>query len=453
MKQIKMFPRQSTIYKLLIDNSSPVRELLIGGGAGGAKSTTGCTWLCQMAMQYPRTRWLMGRSELTALKLTTYNTFLDVAQDRFWLKYWEHFKLSNNNVVKFSNRSEIVLMDMKHYPGKDPNFDKLWSTEFTGGFVDEVNQLIRKAYEVVSTRIWRYKNEEYWLPGKLLMSCNPAKNRVYKEFYKMQKDWIIEKHKRFIQVLARQNPYIPKDYLDKLARMQEWPMKQRLYYGNREYDDTPGILFDYDDLWRMFKNFAGIQVDSWKYLIIDVGRGGDDLTTCSYWEWFRGRVLRSEEKSDMYKLADRIRQEARDRGVYIRDIIVDEDGVGGGLVDILWCTGFINGSSVIPNDEGFKPNYQNLKTQCYFLLADMIKRWLIYFDCPIDLQESVVDELHVVREINMDSDGKRQVISKKDVKAELGRSPDRGDNIMMRMLPILIRDPNFAWALKPAVQE
>lgn len=453
MKRIEMFPRQSTIYKLLLDNESPVREILIWGWAGGAKSTTWCTRLCQMCMQYPRTRWLMGRSELSALKITTYNTFLDVAQDKFWLKYGEHFKLSNNNVIKFANRSEIVLMDMKHYPGKDPNFDKLWSTEFTGGFVDEVNQLIRKAYEVLSTRIGRYKNEEYWIPGKLLMSCNPAKNRVYKEFYKPQKEGTIEEHKSFIQVLARQNPFIPKDYIAKLARMSEWPMKQRLYYGNREYDDTPGILFDYDDLRRIYKNFAGIQENTGKFLIVDVARWWEDLTTCTYREGFRGRVLRSEDKSDTYKLSDRLRKEAQDRGVFIRDIIVDEDGVGGGVVDNLWCTGFINGSSVVPNDDGVKANYQNLKTQCYFLLSDLVKRWLIYLDCPIDLQESIVEELHAMREVNIDNDGKRQVISKKDVKAELGRSPDRADNLMMRMYPVLIRDPNFSRALKPAVQE
>lgn len=448
-----MFPRQSTIYKTLIDKETAIRELLIWWWAGGAKSTTGCIRLTQMCLDYPKTRWLMGRSELSALKLTTYNTFLDVAQDSFGLVYGDHFKLSNNNVVKFYNKSEIVLMDLKHYPGKDPNFDKLWSTEFTGWFVDEVNQLVRKAYEVISTRIWRYKNKEYGLPGKLLMSCNPAKNWVYKEFYKPQKDWTIEQHKKFIQVLASQNPFIPVEYLDKLARMQEWPMKQRLYHGNREYDDTPGIMFEYDDIRRIFKTFLWEQEEKTRYLVVDVARSGEDLTTCIYREWLRGQVLRSEEKSDTYKLSDRLRKEAIDRGVYIKDIIVDEDGVWGGVVDNLWCTGFINGSSPIVNDETkIKPNYQNLKTQCYFLLADMVKYGMIYVDCPVNTQETMVEELHATREINLDSDGKRQIISKKDLKIELGRSPDRADNLCMRMLPVLKKDPDFAWALKPPVE-
>lgn len=71
------------------------------------------------------------------------------------------------------------------------------------------------------------------------MSCNPAKNRVYKEFYRKKKNNMIEPHKEFIPILARNNPYIAKAYLDKLSRMPPGPMKERLYFGNREYDDTP----------------------------------------------------------------------------------------------------------------------------------------------------------------------------------------------------------------------
>lgn len=90
---------------------------------------------------------------MVALKLTTYNTFLDVAKGQFGLRYGIHFKLTNSNVIRFVNGSEIVLMDLKLYPGKDPNFDKLGSTEFTGGFIDEVNQLVYKAYQVASSRV------------------------------------------------------------------------------------------------------------------------------------------------------------------------------------------------------------------------------------------------------------------------------------------------------------
>lgn len=347
-------------------------------------------------------------------------------------------------------------MDLKLYPGKDPNFDKLGSTEFTGGFIDEVNQLVYKAYQVASSRVWRYKNKQYGIPGILLMSCNPAKNRVYKEFYKKQKHNTIEAHKRFIQVLAKHNPYIPEEYLAKLSKMPPGPLKQRLYFGNREYDDTPGILFEYDNISSFFKKRIPDQEEQDRYLIIDVARHGTDRTTCTYWEWLQGRVLRYEDKSDVDKLAARIKTEAENRRVKIHNIIVDEDGVGGWVVDILGCTGFLNNGAVIEDeDTGIKPNFLNLKTQCYFKLADMIKDGSIGIECiPCyemsgeEIEDMIIEELSLVREIDIDKDGKRRIISKKELKEELGRSPDRADNLMMRMLPILKKAPDMSWALR-----
>jgi hypothetical protein len=34
------------------------------------------------------------------------------------------------------------------------------------------------------------------------------------------------------------------------------------------------------------------------------------------------------------------------------------------------------------------------------------------------------------------------------MKEEIGRSPDWWDNIMMRMLPIIKKNPDLSWALK-----
>ena len=445
--------------QLLLDADSIITELLIGWWAWGAKSATGCIWLCYMCCEYPGTRWLLWRSELKALKITTYNTFLDVARDFFGLRYWVDFRLSNNNIIVFRNGSEIVLMDMKLYPNQDPNFDKLWSTEFTGWFLDEVNQIVFKWYQVASSRIWRYKNDRYGIRGMLLMSCNPAKNRVYKEFYRKKKNGIIEPHKEFIPILARNNPYIAKSYLDKLSRMPPGPMKERLYFGNREYDDTPGILFAYQDIDSFLHKKVPNTALGEKYLVVDVARHGVDRSTCTYREWLQAEILRYEERSDMDKLEARIRQESMVRWVKLHCIIVDEDWVGWWVVDWLWCTGFLNNGRVIENDEITwvveKPNYQNLRTQCYFKLADMIKRWQIWLTIPpsvwelyqTDLEEYIHDELWAIKEEDMDKDGKRRITDKKGIKEQIGRSPDRADNLMMRMYPLLHKDPDFSRAL------
>src|SRR5690606_37609729 len=117
------------------------------------------------------------------------------------------------------------------------------------------------------------------------------------------------------------------------------------------------------------------------------------------------------------------------------DTIVDEDGVGGGVVDILGCIGFVNNSKPLPNPEtGDDENYQNLKTQMYYALAKKIQEGGMYVKCVDgDEQDKIVKELEQVKQYNMDKDGKKQILPKDKVKELIGRSPDHSDNLMMRM--------------------
>lgn len=56
--------------------------------------------------------------------------------------------------------------------------------------------------------------------------------------------------------------------------------KQRLLYGNFDYDDTPGRLFDYNALLNMWDNPA---INGEKYLSIDAARKGKDKTVIFEW--------------------------------------------------------------------------------------------------------------------------------------------------------------------------
>lgn len=70
-----------------------------------------------------------------------------------------------------------------------------------------------------------------------------------------------------------------------------------------------------------------------------------------------------------------------------------------------------------------------------------------------ELEEMIQDELALIREVDIDKDGKRRILSKKELKEELGRSPDRADNLMMRMLPIIKKNPDLSWALSKDDEE
>ena len=67
------------------------------------------------------------------------------------------------------------------------------------------------------------------------MTCNPAKNWVYTEYYRPAKDNKIKPYRKFIQSLVGDNTYISKHYEKQLFELDELS-KQRLLYGNWEYD-------------------------------------------------------------------------------------------------------------------------------------------------------------------------------------------------------------------------
>ena len=398
-------------------------EVLFGGAAGGGKSWVGCSWLILMCLKYPKTRFLMGRSKLDSLKKTTLNTFFEVCET-WGIKAGKHYNFNGgSNIITFFNKSEIMLKDLFLYPS-DRNFDNLGSLEITGAFIDEANQITEKAKNIVASRM-RYKLDEYSLIPKMLMTCNPAKNWVYTQYYRPAKDGKQKKHRKFIQSLVDDNEYISKYYKTQLQTLDELS-KQRLLFGNWEYDASDDALINYDSIINLF-NQKGVAGQ--KYISCDVARFGSDKTVIMYWEGLYLKKTITLLKSAINDVVEQVRVLQQEYAVNLTNIIIDEDGVGGGAKDFLRCKGFVNNSKALKNE-----NYQNLKTQCYYKLADLINKGQIGIDCPdVNVRNNIIEELEQVRTKDADKDNKLQIIPKDTVKAILGRSPDYSDALAMRM--------------------
>jgi len=412
---------QSRAIKYLFDRET--NDILFGGAAGGGKSFMGCSWLIVLCIKYPSTRYLMGRSKLDNLKKTTLNTFFEVC--KMWnIKSGIHFNFNaGSNIITFYNGSEIYLKDLFHYPA-DPNYDSLGSLEITGAFIDEANQITEKAKNIVNSRI-RYKLDEYGIIPKLLLTCNPSKNWTYTQYYRPAKEGKIEPHKKFVQSLVDDNPYISIHYKGQLEKLDEIS-KQRLLFGNWEYNAGEDNLCNYDSIINLFEQ-KGIEGE--KYITCDVARFGTDKTVIMYWEGLCIKKILSFSKSSVTEVGEEIKKIQQTEGVNLRNIIVDSDGVGGGVQDILRCKGFQNNGRPIN-----KENYQNIKTQCYYKLADMINKAQIGIECKdITQKNNIIEELEQIRSKDMDKDNKLQILPKEIVKTIIGRSPDYSDAMMMRM--------------------
>ena len=422
---VNLTKKQTIAFNYLSDDITT--EVLFGGSAGGGKSFFGCAWLIINCITYPGTRWLMGRSKLKALKQTTLNTFFEVCSN--WKLNETHYNYNaQSGEITFYNGSTIILKDLFLYPS-DPNFDSLGSLEITGAFIDEVNQITEKAKNIVSSRI-RYKLDQYKLIPKILMSCNPAKNWVFDQFYKKSKSNELEEYKKFIPALVTDNPNISKHYINQLHKLDEIS-KRRLLYGEWEYEDKDALI-DYDNILDIFKDYDfNDEIKSSEcFISCDVARKGKDKAVIIVWFGYKVIEIHTLDISLINEIVSLINSLKNKFKINNRSVVIDGDGVGGGVVDYLpGCVDFINNSKALKDE-----NYQNLKTQCYFKLAEKINnKELEIFNWDLDVKSKLIQELQLIKRKNIDKDGKLQIMSKEEIKLMIGRSPDYSDALMMRM--------------------
>ncbi|CAB5218441.1 Phage terminase large subunit [uncultured Caudovirales phage] len=423
---MKLTVKQTIALDYLEDDIT--NEVLFGGGAGGGKTALGCYFQIKRRLKYPETRGLIGRAVLKTLKETTLVSFFQVAKIQGLLA-GQHYRYNGqSNQIEFFNGSVILLKDLFQYPS-DPNFDELGSLEITDSFIDEANQVTDKAKNIVKSRI-RFRLDDYNLIPKQLYTCNPAKNWTYSEFYKPDRDGELEPNKKFIQSLVDDNPFISKHYKQNLLTLDK-ESKERLLFGNWEYLSDPSSLIDYDKIINSFSNTFVSSGD--KYITCDVARFGNDSTVIGVWSGYRVKIYRYSKKS-IVEVAQIVRQLMAENSVPISNVLLDEDGVGGGAVDILACKGFVNNSSPLENPiSRTKDNFDNLKSQCYFKLAEKINSDEIFIDCPSNFKQMIIEELEQVKQKSVDNDAKKGIIPKDKVKEKIGRSPDFSDMLAMRM--------------------
>jgi hypothetical protein len=399
---------------LAIDNEC--RQLLYGGSAGSGKSFLGCDWQIKRRLKYPGTRGLIGRAELKKLRLSTMATFFELCT-KYNLIAGKHFTYNGqDHVINWYNGSQIILMDLADMPS-DPDFGRFGSLEITDYFVDEASEVSEKCVNILNSRV-RYKliNDN----PKGLLTCNPHKGWLYREFFDAQRNGSIRKDRRFIQALPTDNPHISPVYIESLQMLPDIDRK-RLLEGDWDYDETKDRLYEYDDLLRCFRPSTTLGD---KFITADIARMGDDRTVIAVWNNLHAEKFVVLKHKPINEVVDTINELIKNHSVRLSNVLVDEDGIGGGVVDFIRCKGFLNGSKAV------RDNYINLKSDCYFKLGELISSNAITFEGTH--KDTIVKELEMIRREKIDSDGKLRVTNKEDLKKRHGISPDFADAIMMR---------------------
>ncbi len=422
-------------------------EVFFGGGADGGKSWAICESRLMNALRYPGYKSFIGRHELKRLMQSTYVTWLKVCG--FHNIPRDEWKLDGQlHVIRFRNGSSIDLLDLSFRPSEDPLYERFGSLEYSDGAIEEAGEVHPLAREVLKTRVGRWKNDELGINPSLLETGNPKKNWTYHLFYKPAAKGELPPDRIFIQALHRDNPYGERSYGKNLDRIQDPIMRARLRDGNWEYEDDPAALMSYAAIADIFTNTVTDDEEddesSDRWMSVDVARGGKDKTVVTLWRgWVAYKIL-YREKQDTRVTAEWVAGLAKEHEIPYSHIVVDEDGIGGGVVDNLrGVRGFLANASPIeiePEEDEDEENpsekvaYANLKAQCGYYLANKINRHELAARTEDEqIREWIADDLEQIKEANVDSDDKkRQLVPKEEVKIILGRSPDFGDTFMMR---------------------
>jgi hypothetical protein len=201
-----------------------------------------------------------------------------------------------------------------------------------------------------------------------------------------------------------------------------------------------------DGLWCSIEGEdLGYREDDLPQIGCDVARFGDDMTEIHV---RRGATSLSHEAHSGWPItrtADRLTElaqqmakevssERRDAGgilpdVFARNIIlrVDDDGVGGGVSDILNSRG-LSVRAVRAGTTAIDPvRYPNKRSELWFLIAEKALAGLVSFGrLPADVRRKLKIQA-MAPQWWLDPAGRRVVEPKDDTKAKIGRSPDGMD--------------------------
>ena len=163
--EIQLTENQRKAFEYLMDN----KYTAIGywWGAGWGKTYLWIIWLWRMCNQYPWVRYALVRDTIKNIKQTSvislekfYNDY-KIPEDMRW-------HLNNvSNVITFPNGSQILLREWCYLP-QDPLYNRFWSLELTGAFVEESAECPLDWIEILQTRVWRFMNSKYGITGKVL---------------------------------------------------------------------------------------------------------------------------------------------------------------------------------------------------------------------------------------------------------------------------------------------
>lgn len=397
-----------------------IREILFGGAKYGGKSWFLCVWSYSFALSFadkfkipksdnPLPIGFLGRKVAKNFSDTTLETWFKTIPANGYVARGKPVELIIDNRVKL------------HTGGLDnrETINKFNSAEYAFFAIDQAEETTEDDISLLRAATFgRLVVQNKAVDGKGLFTANPRICWLKDEFIENP-----AKSRRFVSALPTDNPYCSQAYIDNLKdAFKHRPELLRAYlYG--DWSGIEGVNQVIRDVWleralRMPSLFMG------KVISCDVARFGDDKTIAL--------VLEGTEIVERLEMVSSRTTAVSDALVELSkrhsdcEIVVDEIGVGGGVVDELHKSGrrviSFNSSNKAENPEKF----YNLRAEAWWMVGEHFAHGEI--GCrkmSPELRKQLTVPCYDFR------NGKIIIEPKDAIKERLGSSPDEADSFIM----------------------
>lgn len=445
---VSNFPKAQELLNAVF--SLQYQLIVYGGAIRGGKSYNLLGALVLLLWKYPGARAIVTRRSLETLKKNTLPTCKKL--------FPPQLKLVNSTsyIWEFPQRDENTPPSTLMFFGENYSNDKELSRwdglEFNFILMDQMEELRHETFNKALERCGSYMIPGYSVedqpPPILLASVNPTYNYVKRLIYKpwikgeLDPDW------HYIAAKITDNPYISEKYkksLEKMRKTNPAEYKRRVE-GDWDYLEDSSMLYAPTAIEDIYYN--DFVPGGLTYLTVDVAFSSDKFVIMCWEGWRCVEVFHTTKTEDTKLVAKYIRAFANKHKVPNSRIIYDSGGVGYYLQGYFpGSVAFFGGGAPVPVPRHMKPQaasprdarkrdwvpaYQNLRSQCFFELAEFINFAKMYVVAGGETQDEITEELQAI-EVAETNTEKMAVVKKDEIVAKIGRSPDFADCLSMRV--------------------
>lgn len=206
------------------DYSKGVYELLLSGSVGSAKSTLLAHLVIRHCLENYGAKVLICRKDLPSLKQTLFAKIIEHIDEESFKLGVDYTVNETRAKIKFLKTGSEIIAGY----WKDKRYKRFRSYELSMAVVEELtenNDEDKQAYDEITMRVGRLPHIKQNL---IICATNPdgASHWAYKHFILQQSE-----QRRVYYSLTRDNPFLPKTYIEQLEKNMDPKLARRMLNG------------------------------------------------------------------------------------------------------------------------------------------------------------------------------------------------------------------------------